>query len=534
MSHPNLAAQDQLDTLDLRAYLRPVWRWKWIVLAITLLAGAGTYVITSREHKTYVASTEVYVQNADPVTSVNITNPQAPGPPSAQALQDIATLFTGQSITATVYRRLHLTYGSAGTVAVSPSTSSSFVDVSASSPTPTLAATLANTYARVFIASQASSVAAVAQGDAKAARATLKIVEQAGGPTVQAQRASLLAQIDQYETIARSPSPGARQVDTALPPTSPSSPKPTRDAIFAAVIGLLLGIAVVFMIDRFDRRLIRVSAVRSLYHRPVIAVLPRLSRTAQRNGGSNGAPHELMEAMLSLRVNVRMSGEAGRVPKSVLVTSAVPSEGKSTVARNLAFACADAGDRVLLVDCDLRRPSVAEWFGIEPAAGLAQILRREASPAVAAVTVFEVASAHRNGSNGFAAQASGDPRANGSINVITAGESVESPVALLSSPAMTNLLAGATTLYDIVILDTSPVLTVSDAVPLLDQVGAVLFVARLGMTTRDAAGRLTELGERVPGMNLAGVIVNDVRDRFLDEGYGYTGAYGYDYTKAKV
>jgi Mrp family chromosome partitioning ATPase len=99
---------------------------------------------------------------------------------------------------------------------------------------------------------------------------------------------------------------------------------------------------------------------------------------------------------------------------------------------------------------------------------------------------------------------------------------------------MTNLLAGAIAAYDIVILDTSPILTVSDAVPLLDQVGAVVFVARLGMTTRDAAAQLMDLTVRVPKMNMVGVVVNDVRDRFLDGDHGYVGKYGGAYTKAGV
>jgi tyrosine-protein kinase Etk/Wzc len=95
---------------------------------------------------------------------------------------------------------------------------------------------------------------------------------------------------------------------------------------------------------------------------------------------------------------------------------------------------------------------------------------------------------------------------------------------------MAELLASAAGRYDVVILDTSPVLTVSDAVPLLDQVGAVLFVARLGMTTRESAERLTELGQRIPGMKLVGVVVNDMRDKYVDEGYAYYSQYGYGYS----
>jgi Mrp family chromosome partitioning ATPase/capsular polysaccharide biosynthesis protein len=537
MTQPNLPQLDQQDTLDIRAYLRPIWRWKFVVLAITILAAVGTYEITKREAKTYVAATSVYVRNADPTASIGLTNGTAPSPPSPQSLEDIATLFTAQNITNSVYQRLHLPVGSAGKVVVTPAATSSFVDVTATSHSPVYAAKLANTYVSVFKASQAASVAAAAASDAKAALATLKFVDAAGGPTKQAQRAALLAEIDQYDTAAANPDSGLTQIDPAVAPAFPSSPNPKRDAIFAAIIGFLLGIGLGFLLERFDRRLGRVSAVQSQYGQPVVAVLPRLSRSPLRGRGHGprGAPQEFLEPMRSLRVNLRLAG-GGEVPRSVLITSAVPSEGKSTVARNLAFACADAGDRVLLIDCDLRRPSIAQVFSVNPEIGLAQVLRREASPAEATVTVFRTGASSQNGSNGSAATRSepGDPRANGSISVMTHGHIVESPGALLSSPAMSNLLAGATAAYDMVILDTSPILTVSDAVPLLDQVGAVVFVARLAMTTRDAAGRLMELSVRVPKMNMVGVVVNDVRDRFLDDGYGYAGKYGGAYTKANL
>jgi Mrp family chromosome partitioning ATPase len=212
----------------------------------------------------------------------------------------------------------------------------------------------------------------------------------------------------------------------------------------------------------------------------------------------------------------------------VIVTSGLPSEGKSTVARDLALAYADAGERVLLLDCDLRRPSLARMFSVEPELGLVQVLRREASPAQAAVTVFRTNLPSTNGSAAHP-PAAGDPRLNGSIDLITHGRSVASPTALLSSQAMAELVASAALRYDVVILDTSPILTVSDAVPLLDQVGAVLFVARLGMTTRESAERLTELGQRIPAMNLVGVVVNDMRDKYVDEGYAYYSQYGYGY-----
>ena len=155
-------------------------------------------------------------------------------------------------------------------------------------------------------------------------------------------------------------------------------------------------------------------------------------------------------------------------------------------------------------------------FGLNPERGLAHLLRREADLESVAVTVFRMSPHRATGRSPPAA--SGDPRAGGRIDIVAHGEHVASPVALLSSAAMSELFATAAATYDLVIVDTSPVLTVSDAVPLLSEVGAVLFVARLGVTTRDAAERLTELAERVPDMNLVGVVVNDMRGKYPGRG----------------
>ena len=516
-------ADPQPESLDLRAYIRPIWRWKWVVIAMAILAAGATYALTSREAKVYQSSTQLYVTNANPAAALkglsnNLT--------TAAALQDMATLFTARAITVSVYDQLHLPFGSAGSVVVSPSQTSDFLTVTASSHSPLLAARLATAYVNVFLASQAHSVVLAAKADASAARSALNGIP-AVGPANLAERAALVAQIAAYDADTSNPNPGAQVTQPAYLPSVPVSPKPTRDAVFAGIIGLLLGIGLAFFLDLADRRLLRVSTVESLYGRTVVAVLPHVGSPSPQLNGAATTPPEFVEVMRSLRVNLRLAAH-GQPLKSVIVTSALPSEGKSTCVRDLAFAYADAGERVLVIDCDLRRPSLAGVFFIKPEYGLVHVLRREVTPGDAAVTVFRNTAASTNGS-GPHPLAPGDPRANGSITVITHGERVESPAALLSSKTMSDLLETASAIYDIVILDTSPILTVSDAVPLLDQVAAVLFVARLGMTTREAAERLTDLGRRVPNMNLVGVVVNDMRDSYVDEGYSYYSQYGYAY-----
>ncbi|MGD0386968.1 MAG: Wzz/FepE/Etk N-terminal domain-containing protein, partial [Solirubrobacteraceae bacterium] len=510
----------------LRGPAASLWRRIWIVVAITFLAAAATYAITVNQAKVYTATTRVLVNNASPTTSVS-TGQIAPVTP--QSMQIIAGLLTGQADTASVYKTLGGALGSAGTVRATVEPGTSFIDVTASSRSAALAASLANDYVSAFLSFQTSAVVSAADRDLASDRATLTALPRT--PANLAQRDALLATIARLNTTAGSPLPGTEVVDAAVPPTSAASPKPLRDAGIAAAIGLVAALLLVLVLTLTDRRLMRVSAVERLYGRPVIAVLPHLREAGSRTDDPLLTPPEFVEVMRSLRVNLRLA-VGDRTLRTVLVTSALPAEGKSTVVRDLAFAHADAGERVLVIDCDLRRPSAGHLFGVAPEVGLAQVLRREVSPAEAALTVYRT-SMSPAGTASRKALAGGDPRAHGSIDLMAHGERLDSPAALLASSAMTALLAIATAQYDVVILDTAPILTITDAVPLLDQVSAVLFVARLGVTTRDVAERLTVLGERVPDMNLVGVVVNDMRGDYVDEGYNTYSEYGYAYSQSK-
>ena len=421
-----------------------------------------------------------------------------------------------------MYQQLHLPLGSAGSVSVAPlagggsTGTTSFLIVTATSGSPTLAARLANTYVSVFLASRRSAQAAQALSDAK--RPGGRWTPFPTRPANAAERQTLLTQDVQFRTTAANPSAGARQINPAVPPTAPSSPRPKHDAILGGIVGLLLGIAAAFGLELLDRRLVRVSSVESIYGMPVLAVLPHVRRPTPSRDGHAMIPPAFVEPMRTLRINVGMA--TGVKPRrTLLVTSGVSGEGKSTVVRDLALVCAEAGEAVLVIDADLRRPSIAKLLGVEAQLGLAQVLRREVLPAQAIVAVHRPGPypASHNGSNG--AGPTGDPRLRGSIDLLSYGEQVANPVGLLASAEMASTLAAAIGRYDTVILDSAPLLAVSDTVPLLEMADAVILVARLGLTTRDSADRLAILIQRVPKANLAGVVTNDMRGNFLDGGW---------------
>ncbi len=536
------------ETVDLRSYLRPIWRRKWLIVAITVLAAGGAYAITKLHHSSsgpprYSSTTQVYIETADP-TSVVGPNAGAPQPPDSTQMSDAGYLFTGQTITSAVYKELHLPVGSAGTVTAAPNNSgsafydgTSILNITATSSSPALAAKLANTYVSVYLASRSAAYASTASSDARADQQELD-----GLPNTTANaatRSNLQVEILSLRAQARNPQAEAYQVATATVPTSPISTGTPRSpvvyAAIAAAIALLLGVAIAFGLSMFDRRLLEVPAIEQSYGHDVLAILPHVGNASPADHGRAAIPPHLVEALRALRVNLRLSGGGKRGPRTLLVTSAMPGEGKSTLARNLALVCAEGGERVLLIDADLRRPSMTGLFAVDPESGLTQVLEGDVSPGHAVVQIISGEQQHAS-SNG--ASANGTPagafdaplktRVTGSLDLLAHGELLENPVTLLASREMETLLTSARDLYDIIVIDSAPILAVTDTVPLLDRVDGVLLVARVGVTTRDAAQRLSDTINRVGGVKVLGVVANDVRDTFLDSGYGgmYSGRYG--------
>jgi len=280
-------------------------------------------------------------------------------------------------------------------------------------------------------------------------------------------------------------------VEPAVAPTAVSSPKPLVNAALAGMLALLLVGALLVAWDQLDDTIKSVKDIEALLGYSPIAVIPRIA------GRKRDPIYRLVtilmplssaaEAFRSLRTNLAFSSVDAPI-KSMVVTSGVGDEGKSTIAANLAVVLAQEGHTVLLVDADLRRPSLHEMFRLEQSSGLTSLLN------FADVKIDRVA--HRTEVIG--------------LRVITSGLTPPNPVELLGSHRMETVMADLLAAADIVILDTPPTGPVSDAAILSRLVDGVLLVAASRRTRtatlQHAADAVTRASARIIGvvLNAAG------------------------------
>jgi Mrp family chromosome partitioning ATPase len=231
------------------------------------------------------------------------------------------------------------------------------------------------------------------------------------------------------------------------------------------------------------------------------------------------------EAFRTLLTNIQCTS-LDRPPRTVLVTSALPGEGKSTVVRNLALASRDSGLRVAVVESDLRAPTLATMFRIQPAPGLMNVLSGgvDLGDALQRVTAVAPAATDVESATLTAAHNGDSSVPDGSISVLTSGSLTANPPAVLATARVSSLFDQIAAEYDLTLIDSSPLLTVSDSVPLLSRADATILVARVGLATVPVVRRVTEILQRHPRANILGVVANDVPAKEFERRYaGYYG-----------
>ncbi|HEX3569445.1 MAG TPA: polysaccharide biosynthesis tyrosine autokinase [Acidobacteriaceae bacterium] len=304
-------------------------------------------------------------------------------------------------------------------------------------------------------------------------------------------------------------------VDEAVPPVAPNL-RPAGYIIGTTTLFFVLGgIVVAFIVEALDTRIHGVPQIEAVMQMPSLALIPRSKRSggepaagttaAQRNINVLTQPKsQFAESFRSLQTSLMLS-TAGQPPKFILFTSATPSEGKTTTATNLAAVLAQGDARVLLIDADMRRPSIHHRFGLTGKTGLSTVLAGTSRLQDTIQHIPELPN----------------------LDILPSGPVPPFPTDMLGSDAMRRLLESFAESYAYVVIDSPPILSVTDAVILGRMVDAVVLVVRHGQANKNVMRRTRDLLSR-SGAPLAGLVLNAV-DLNSPEYYGYYGYSGYSY-----
>ncbi|MFI7146416.1 polysaccharide biosynthesis tyrosine autokinase [Nonomuraea sp. NPDC050022] len=447
--------------MDLLYYMR-LLRRNWLLLLISLGIGISTaVVVTANTPPQYVATISMLVSGQDREGSLS-TAYQA-GMLSAQRVQSYATLLSSRRVVSQIttpedIRRMQANISAE----VVPGTV--LLRATVTDTDPARAAQLANTLGARFT--------------------------------------QLIEQLERVNSTTR-PTVKVTVVDQAEIPQTPVSPRPVVNLVVAVLIALVIAIGSLTLRDRLDTTIKTSDTLQQVSKSSTLGIIG-YERDARRHPliVRSGGRSSRSEAFRSLRTNLQFIG-VDRQPKSLVITSCLPNEGKSSTSSNLAITLAQAGWRVLLVDGDLRRPRIPTYLGIEGAVGLTDVLIGKAK-------LDEVI------------QPWGEPR----LFVLPSGQIPPNPSELLGSRGMRQVIDQVMDDYDIVIVDAPPLLPVTDAATLSAICDGVLLVARYGKTRQEHIVRGTELLTSI-NARIVGTVMNFVPAKASRyDGYGY--GYGYE------
>jgi Mrp family chromosome partitioning ATPase len=534
------------DTTNASAIFGPIWHRKWLILAVAVLVGVGSYFYYRHQPKKFQTQTELYLQAGSEEQQaekgiggkLNI---------NGQAQAQLITTVVHE----TVRKQLKAEHGKVakqaakGKVRAKAGEKSAFITITTEARSGKASALLANTIAQTYIRRQHAQYQRGLRRTIAIARRQLKRVEtphvlsrsKSGSATkgltagAQIQAATLNSKINQLESLLNVKA--VAQINPAKPKAAVLlGPKPKQNAIFGFVLGLILTAIVVFALSRVNRRLAAVAELESAFGLPVLAVLPQVKKPIVRRDDAPAAARALVEPLRQVDTALRLAGmtdaavQNGGPCKSVLVISAEPGEGKSSLVAGLALVEREAGARTTIVEANLRQPVMARLLDLEGTRGVIEAISGSVPRGVASQTVRSgqaAAATAEQQPGGAVATAVAGEQPQGAVSVLVGAGGTPNPQALLASGAMADLLRSATAEQDHVLVDGPSPLVVSDVLPLLPVVQGIIVVARLGYLRESSARRLRQLLDRTPSAPLLGVVANGVGRRELKR-YGTVSA----------
>lgn len=492
------------EDLDFRHFLGTLRRSVVFVIVTALLVGGAAFLTSKLQTPKYRATETLLFAPAD--SNVNPVD-------HARAISTLTSLAKTERVLGSAAKNLGIpTAELEKAISVSGTDTEDLIKINAVANRGTTAASYARAVGTSFIAWRKSI-----QNDLIRARITSlqdQLTQLSGrtSPSAVAAAGDLRTQLAEAEAELANSSGDLREVAPAAAPGSPYTPHPLRNLAIGLLAGLLLGAGLAFVRERLDRRLRSLEQVEQAYGLPMLGVVPFV-RAASRgrrpaalaNFDSTSA---LADSFRNIRTNLQLVTLDEPGARVIVVSSAVPGEGKSAVAANLAAALASSGQKVLAVSADLRSPTLHEYFGRRHDDGLIQVLAGERQLEDAARFVS------MNGAS---------PTSLTTLALLGSAERVFDPAVLFQSKAMQNLLDEARSQYAFVIIDAPPLLAAADATVLAQRGDTLLLVARLGGVTRQDASRTLRVLS-LAEISASGVVAIGHPDP--DDGYGYGYGYG--------
>jgi succinoglycan biosynthesis transport protein ExoP len=513
--------------LAFRDYGQALWRRRWVIV-LTIIIAVGASVGYD------VKTTRVYQASAQLQLTPQISGAlQASGPVSSANAVDVPTDIQILEST-TVASAVKKSIPSAPAVSVSQVGTTNVVNVSVRSTSARLAAAAANAYAVAYTkVEQQQAVAALksaqraVQSNIVNVQTQINAVQNQINTAPSGQQASLLTQLSalqtqlvplqnqasQYQFLASLNNGGGQVVGPATVPTKPADPKPITNGALAFVVGLVVGIGIALVLEYYDESIrTKEDLERVTRGLPTLGLIPSIGdwrKTDEAFVVSNSAPMSApAEAYRSLRTSIQFLG-LERSIRTLQFTSPNATDGKTTTLANMAVTMAQAGQSVVVVCCDLRRPRVHEFFGLSNNVGFTSVLLGTAELEDALQPVPDVPGLH----------------------LLASGPRPPNPSELLSGRRAQTLLNKLASNADVVLVDSPPVLPVTDPSVLATQVDGVVLVTAVGTSSRRDVARALEILGRVEAP-LIGVALNRASeaDSYAYYRYSYGSSYNADYS----
>lgn len=499
-------------------YFAILWRRKWIVLEALVVLPAVAVAIALSQAPTYRASADVLMSRTNlGAALLGVNDPSSFEDPTRLA-DTQATLARVPDVAERAAKIANIRGIDADYVlasgAVRAGLNNDLLRFSITSGNPDVAAKVATAYAQAFIAYR-SELDTSALNQARNDLLTRMQELRKAGQTKSALFLNLSDKAQQLRTLELLETPNK----LVRPATSAAkiSPTPVRNGILGLIGGIILGVGFAFVLELLDRRIRSEDEIERRLHLPMLARLPSPPKSVrdQNRLVMLADPRSIFaEPFRRLQTNLEfVNADTGA--KAILVSSSVAGEGKSTTVANLAVAAARSGRRVVVVDLDLRRPSLHEWFGVSQHPGATNV-------ALGMVSLDEAVHRLRlpQGTRPAAAAANGHGgNSDAVLEFLAAGTLPPNPGEFLGTSGIERLLVELRKRADFVFVDAPPLLAVGDTLPLSAKVDGILIVTQFGIVSRPMLDDLSRELQTLPTPKLG----------FILTGADTTGTYGYGY-----